>query len=132
MLSLREILGRIARGDAGPAETLAESAARIAEREPQLQAFASRPEALQPGSGPLAGIACGVKDIIDTADLPTQMGSPIYGDWRPRADAPIVMALRATPPPLPFSTRPRPSTRMTPRPAPADRRPVRRRPSPRA
>ncbi len=95
MLSLREILGRIARGDAGPAETLAESAARIAEREPQIRAFASRPEALRPGSGPLAGIACGVKDIIDTADLPTQMGSPIYGDWRPRADAPIVMALRA-------------------------------------
>ncbi len=95
MLSLRETLGRIARGDAGPAETLAESAARIAEREPQIQAFASRPEALLPGTGPLAGIACGVKDIIDTADLPTQMGSPIYGGWRPRADAPIVMALKA-------------------------------------
>jgi Asp-tRNA(Asn)/Glu-tRNA(Gln) amidotransferase A subunit family amidase len=95
MLSLRDILGRIARGETTPAETLAESEARIAEHEPQIQAFASRPDALRPGEGPLAGIACGVKDIIDTADLPTQMGSPIYAGWRPRADAPIVMALKA-------------------------------------
>lgn len=95
MLSLRDVLGRIARGETTPAETLAESEARIAQHEPQIQAFASRPDALRPGEGPLAGIACGVKDIIDTADLPTQMGSPIYADWRPRADAPIVMALKA-------------------------------------
>ena len=95
MLSLRDILGRIARGETTPAETLAESDARIAEHEPQIQAFASRPDTLAPGEGPLAGIACGVKDIIDTADLPTQMGSPIYAGWRPRADAPIVMALKA-------------------------------------
>lgn len=94
MLSLRHILGRIARGETTPANTLAESEARIAEHEPQIQAFASRPDALRPGEGPLAGIACGVKDIIDTADLPTQMGSPIYANWCPRADAPIVMALK--------------------------------------
>ena len=95
MLSLRDILGRIARGETTPAETLAESEARIAEHEPKIQAFASRPDTLAPGEGPLAGIACGVKDIVDTADLPTQMGSPIYAGWRPRADAPIVMALKA-------------------------------------
>lgn len=95
MLSLRDILGRIARGEITPAETLAETEARISEQEPKIQAFASRPDTLRPGEGPLAGIACGVKDIIDTADLPTQMGSPIYAGWRPRADAPIVMALKA-------------------------------------
>lgn len=95
MQSLREILGRIARGETSPAEALADSAARIAEGEPRIQAFASRPQSLTPGGGPLAGIACGVKDIVDTADLPTMMGSPIYRDWRPRADAPIVMALKA-------------------------------------
>ena len=95
MQSLRDILKRIERGETSPAEALAVSAARIAEREPQIKAFASRPASLLPGEGPLAGIACGVKDIIDTADLPTRMGSSIYEGWRPRADAPIVMALKA-------------------------------------
>ncbi|MDP3342063.1 amidase [Frigidibacter sp.] len=95
MQSLRDILNRIEAGQTSPAEALAASAARIAEREPAIQAFASRPDTLLPGTGPLAGIACGVKDIIDTADLPTGMGSAIYQDWRPKADAPIVMALKA-------------------------------------
>jgi len=94
MQSLRDILARIARGETTPAGALAVSQARIAEHEPRIQAFASRPDTLQPGEGPLAGVACGVKDIIDTADLPTMMGSPIYAGWRPRADAPIVMALK--------------------------------------
>ena len=95
MQSLREILNRITSGETSPEQALTASAARIAEREPAIQAFASRPETLVPGQGPLAGTACGVKDIIDTADLPTRMGSPIYDGWRPRADAPIVMALKA-------------------------------------
>ena len=95
MQSLRDILARIARGETTPAGALAVSQARIAALEPRIQAFASRPDTLQPGEGPLAGVACGVKDIIDTADLPTMMGSPIYAGWRPRADAPIVMALKA-------------------------------------
>ena len=46
------------------------------------------------GSGPLRGIAVGIKDIIDTADLPTEMGSKIYRGWRPRADAAVVMMLK--------------------------------------
>jgi Asp-tRNA(Asn)/Glu-tRNA(Gln) amidotransferase A subunit family amidase len=95
MQSLRDILRRIAGGEITPESALALSAARIAEAEPQIQAFASRSADLVPGIGPLAGIACGVKDIIDTADLPTRMGSSIYDGWRPRADAPIVMALKA-------------------------------------
>src|SRR6202166_3521612 len=45
-------------------------------------------------AGPLRGIAVGIKDIIDTADLPTEMGSKIYRGWRPRADAPVVMLLK--------------------------------------
>ncbi|KPF62392.1 amidase [Bosea sp. AAP35] len=94
MQSLRDILNRIATGETSPEQALAFSAARIAQREPAIQAFASQPETLVPGQGPLAGIACGVKDIIDTADLPTGMGSSIYEGWRPRADAPIVMALK--------------------------------------
>ncbi len=45
--------------------------------------------------GPLHGIPVGVKDIIDTADLPTEYGSPIYAGHRPRVDADVVARLRA-------------------------------------
>jgi len=47
------------------------------------------------GTGPLAGIGVGVKDIIATADLPTTMGSPIYAGHRPPQDAPCIARLRA-------------------------------------
>ncbi len=39
----------------------------------------------------LFGLPLGVKDIIDTADLPTEHGSPIYKGNRPKADATIVV-----------------------------------------
>jgi Asp-tRNA(Asn)/Glu-tRNA(Gln) amidotransferase A subunit family amidase len=44
---------------------------------------------------PLHGVPIGVKDIIDTADLPTEMGSPIYRGHRPWNDAACVALLRA-------------------------------------
>ncbi|MDB5867526.1 MAG: hypothetical protein JWO70_5332 [Betaproteobacteria bacterium] len=44
---------------------------------------------------PVDGMPIGVKDIMDTADLPTQMGNPIYKGWRPRWDAACVHALRS-------------------------------------
>jgi amidase len=37
--------------------------------------------------GALQGVPIGFKDIIDTADMPTEYGSPIYKDHRPVADA---------------------------------------------
>jgi len=40
--------------------------------------------------GRLAGVAIGVKDIIATADQPTQMGSAIYSSARPPYDAECV------------------------------------------
>ena len=95
MLSVRAIAHQVSSGAVSAADALADCATRIAAREPDIRAFASRSKRLEPGSGPLAGVACGVKDIIDTADLPTGMGSPIYDGWQPRADAPIVMALKA-------------------------------------
>jgi Asp-tRNA(Asn)/Glu-tRNA(Gln) amidotransferase A subunit family amidase len=45
--------------------------------------------------GPLGGIGVGVKDIIDTADLPTTIGSPIFADRRPTYDAACIARLRA-------------------------------------
>jgi Asp-tRNA(Asn)/Glu-tRNA(Gln) amidotransferase A subunit family amidase len=44
--------------------------------------------------GLLAGLPIGVKDIIDTADMPTEHGSPIYRGNRPVADAACVTLLR--------------------------------------
>jgi len=43
---------------------------------------------------PIDGCPVAVKDIIATADMPTQMNSPIYRGWRPKADAACVAALR--------------------------------------
>ena len=43
---------------------------------------------------PIDGCPVAVKDIIATADMPTQMNSPIYKGWRPKADAACVAALR--------------------------------------
>src|SRR5206468_11592461 len=48
-----------------------------------------------PSRGPLHGVPIGVKDIIDTADLPTEMGSDIYKGHRPFSDAACVAITRA-------------------------------------
>src|SRR5213079_1623862 len=44
--------------------------------------------------GLLAGLPVGIKDIIDTQDMPTEHGSPIYRGNRPFADAACVALLR--------------------------------------
>jgi Asp-tRNA(Asn)/Glu-tRNA(Gln) amidotransferase A subunit family amidase len=43
---------------------------------------------------PVDGCPVAVKDIIETADMPTQMNSPIFKDWRSGRDAACVYALR--------------------------------------
>ena len=43
---------------------------------------------------PVDGCPVAVKDIIATADMPTQMNSPIYKGWRAKSDAAAVAALR--------------------------------------
>jgi Asp-tRNA(Asn)/Glu-tRNA(Gln) amidotransferase A subunit family amidase len=50
-------------------------------------------DAMEP-TGPLHGVPVALKDIIDTADLPTRYGSPIYVDHRPSTDATVVRRLR--------------------------------------
>jgi Asp-tRNA(Asn)/Glu-tRNA(Gln) amidotransferase A subunit family amidase len=42
----------------------------------------------------LHGIPVGVKDVIDTGDMPTEYGSPIYRDHRPVCDAACVAQVR--------------------------------------
>src|SRR5215468_10516261 len=43
---------------------------------------------------PIDGIPIGVKDVIETFDMPTQMGSPLFLGWRSEKDAASVRALR--------------------------------------
>lgn len=44
--------------------------------------------------GPLHGVPVGIKDIIDTADMPTENGSALFPDRQPEEDATAVAALR--------------------------------------
>lgn len=73
---------------------------RIGEREPAVAAWAfldadlaleqARACDRAGARGALAGVPFGVKDIIDTHDMPTAYGSPIYAGHRPRRDAACV------------------------------------------
>jgi Asp-tRNA(Asn)/Glu-tRNA(Gln) amidotransferase A subunit family amidase len=45
--------------------------------------------------GPLRGVPVAIKDIFDTADMPTEYGSPIYAGRTPSRDATVVSSLRA-------------------------------------
>jgi amidase len=77
---------------------------RIAVREPEVQAWAHvDPDAAMAAArafdrggrqGPLAGVPFGVKDIIDTFDLPTEWGTPIHKGRRPGRDAACVALTR--------------------------------------
>ena len=95
MISLADLQRRIDSGDLSPDAAIAQSLEAIAAHEKAVGAFVCRADKSRAASaGPLRGIAVGIKDIIDTADFPTEMGSPIYKGYRPRADAPVVMALK--------------------------------------
>jgi len=45
--------------------------------------------------GPLHGLPVGVKDIIDTADMPTENGTVLHAGRRPDYDATVVQRLRS-------------------------------------
>ena len=78
--------------------------AHIESREREVQAWAFLDPALalaqarrfdsESPRSPLHGIPVGIKDVFDTADMPTEYGSPIYRDYRPRSDAACVALLR--------------------------------------
>src|SRR6185312_79143 len=46
-------------------------------------------------AGALCGVPVGIKDIIDTGDMPTENGTPLHKGRTPRADASVVARLRA-------------------------------------
>ena len=95
MISLAELQRRIDAEKLSADAAIAQSQDAIAAQEKTIGAFVCRDEtARAQNAGPLRGIAVGIKDIIDTADFPTEMGSAIYRGNRPRADAPVVAALK--------------------------------------
>ena len=95
MMSLAELQRRIEQGELSADAAISQSCEAISAHEKTIGAFVCRTEAARAASaGPLRGIAVGIKDIIDTQDFPTEMGSAIYQGWQPRADAPVVMMLK--------------------------------------
>jgi Asp-tRNA(Asn)/Glu-tRNA(Gln) amidotransferase A subunit family amidase len=99
-LGAREAARRIEDGSLTPEGLARACLDRIAEREPTVKAWEFLEEKTALGnaraaaSGPLRGVPVGVKDIIDTADMPTGCGSPIWAGHRPRADASVVALTR--------------------------------------
>jgi Asp-tRNA(Asn)/Glu-tRNA(Gln) amidotransferase A subunit family amidase len=95
-LTATEAARMIRDGNLDPVDLMEACLERIAERELSVRAFAwfdaemARRAAGAAASGPLHGLPIGVKDVFDTADMPSEYGSPIWRGWRPRADAAAV------------------------------------------
>jgi Asp-tRNA(Asn)/Glu-tRNA(Gln) amidotransferase A subunit family amidase len=101
---------RAIRDGAATSEQVVEAClARIREAEPQVQAWQfldpehalaqarARDEEHRAGkpAGPLHGVPVGVKDIIDTSDMPTEDGTVLHAGRTPARDATVVATLRA-------------------------------------
>ncbi|MCX7932241.1 MAG: amidase [Rhodovarius sp.] len=97
-LTVTETRRRILTGRLSPRLVLEAVLERIRLREPLIHAYAHHDPGplwqLLPPEGPLTGATFGVKDVLDTADMPTAYGSPIYAGHRPRADAACVALAR--------------------------------------
>jgi Asp-tRNA(Asn)/Glu-tRNA(Gln) amidotransferase A subunit family amidase len=95
MLSVIDIARRIDEGALSPHDAIRQSFEAITTRDGDVNAFVHVDRGIEVReTGPLRGVAVGIKDIIDTADMPTEMGAAIYAGWRPKADASVVAMLR--------------------------------------
>ncbi len=103
-LSASEAVARLAAGTL-TAEALVRASIDRAREKAALEAWAwldpepalAQARAIDRAGRPglLKGVPVGIKDIIDTADQPTEHGSPIYRGNRPFADAACVALIRA-------------------------------------
>ena len=105
LLSASEARARLDRGEITSEQLVRDCLARIEAREPALDAWAfldpelalaqARARDSEPSRGLLHGIPIGIKDIYDTADMPTAYGTTILEGHRPDADSEWVATLRA-------------------------------------
>lgn len=103
-LSLVEAARAIAAGEITSQQLVRSCLERIADREAAVGAWIefdqdyamaqARHRDNEKPRGPLHGIPIGVKDIIDTADMPTAYGSSLYRGYRPVADAACIALIR--------------------------------------
>jgi amidase len=104
LLSATEAAARIAAGKLTAVKLAEDCLARVSAREETVRAWShidpqqvieqARARDTEMPRSPLHGVPVAIKDIIDTADMPTEYGSPIYAGYRPRADAACVTLLR--------------------------------------
>ena len=98
-LTATAALARVRAGRLSAGDWRAACLERIAAREGAVRAFAH----FEPGvaaravarKGALGGMPLGVKDVLDTFDMPSGYGSPIWEGHRPWADAACVAWARA-------------------------------------
>ncbi|HEX9687365.1 MAG TPA: amidase [Burkholderiales bacterium] len=103
-LSATDAAARIAAGKLTSEALVAACLQRISQRENDVQAWAfvdpelalaqARARDKAPRRTRLHGIPVGVKDVLDSADLPTEYGSPIYRGNRTTCDAACVAQVR--------------------------------------
>ena len=103
-LGVTEIVAKIAAGEITCEAVTRDCIERVIAREPVVKAWVKfNPELAlaqahaldrEPRRGRLHGVPIGIKDVINTFDMPTEMGSPIYRGYRPTADAACVALLR--------------------------------------
>ncbi len=105
----RTLAAWIAEGRVGLEECAETFMARIAEREPEIRAWAFHDpdhvrrqlerlefeRRLGRPKGPLFGLPVGLKDIFDTEDMPTEHGCRFHAGRRPTADSWVARRLRA-------------------------------------
>ena len=104
-LTATEIVAAVNAGDLTCEAVATACIERIEARENTLRAWAffdrdaviaaARAADRAPSRGALQGVPFGAKDIIDTADMPTAHGSPIYRGNRTAWDAPCIAACRS-------------------------------------
>jgi Asp-tRNA(Asn)/Glu-tRNA(Gln) amidotransferase A subunit family amidase len=102
-LTACDALDRIRSRELSAEELLLSCLGRIEALEPKIGAWAhiDTEAALEasrkfhaPMPGSLFGIPIGIKDVIDTADMPTEYGTPIFKGHRPATDAACVVRLK--------------------------------------
>ena len=116
-LTATQLIARLRAGDCTAVDATRAALAQIERLNPAIRAWihvapelalrqaeAADRKLAEGKGGALCGVPIGVKDIFNTADMPTQMGSPIWEGFTPGNDARVVHYLRMADAVLPGKT----------------------------